>query len=132
MVTRRIAPRLSAVPRTLPSSRRVSEPPVAGLAGLFARVCARAGPALRRRRTSQRRSGSLRAQERPERRPPALSDEALQLLLGYAWPGEVREMRNVLERALIFSAGAERVRAPHLGIARTTLIKKIGKYGLEL
>jgi two-component system, NtrC family, response regulator AtoC len=108
-----------------------------------------------------------------------LSDEALHLLLGYAWPGNVREMRNVLERALIFSAGAEGVKARHLpevvrvqraagrrgvfapepleaverrhiertllhhrgnrtrsardlGIARTTLIKKIEKYGLEL
>ena len=36
-----------------------------------------------------------------------LSDAALRAFQAYAWPGNVREMKNVIERALIFSAGDE-------------------------
>jgi transcriptional regulator with PAS, ATPase and Fis domain len=32
------------------------------------------------------------------------NDEALQLLLGYRWPGNVREVRNVLERAILLES----------------------------
>jgi len=39
---------------------------------------------------------------RQARRPtPELSASALDALLGYAWPGNIRELRNVLERAAI-------------------------------
>jgi len=39
---------------------------------------------------------------RQMRRPtPELSPPALKALLSYAWPGNIRELRNVLERALI-------------------------------
>lgn len=34
-----------------------------------------------------------------------LSDDALELLTGYAWPGNVRELENALERAVILSPG---------------------------
>jgi DNA-binding NtrC family response regulator len=37
--------------------------------------------------------------------PHALSDAALETLRGYAFPGNVRELRNLLERALILSTG---------------------------
>jgi DNA-binding NtrC family response regulator len=46
--------------------------------------------------------------------PRALGAEALQRLLGYAWPGNVREMRNVLERALILAHGARAIEPEHL------------------
>jgi len=37
-------------------------------------------------------------------RPPAqLSSKALERLRSYYWPGNIRELRNVLERALLFS-----------------------------
>jgi two-component system, NtrC family, response regulator HydG len=36
------------------------------------------------------------------RTAPALSDESLQRLQEYVWPGNARELRNALERALIF------------------------------
>jgi two-component system, NtrC family, response regulator AtoC len=112
---------------------------------------------------------------------PSLSPASLELLLAYPWPGNIREMRNVLERALLFARGAEELRPNHLprevrgsdpgegrgrratfrpesleeverrhlaqmlrhhqgnrsraardlGIARTTLLQKIERYGLE-
>ena len=34
---------------------------------------------------------------------PRLTERALRRLQGYAWPGNIRELRNVLERALIIS-----------------------------
>jgi DNA-binding NtrC family response regulator len=37
-------------------------------------------------------------------RPPAeLSDQAIERLRSYYWPGNIRELRNVLERAVLFS-----------------------------
>ncbi len=36
---------------------------------------------------------------------PALSPEALTVLRGYPWPGNIRELENMLERAVILSAG---------------------------
>jgi len=46
--------------------------------------------------------------------PGEISSEALERLLSYPWPGNIREMRNVLERALIVSHGAERLGPEHL------------------
>jgi DNA-binding NtrC family response regulator len=43
----------------------------------------------------------------------ALSSEAEHVLLGYAWPGNIRELRNVLERAALLGDG-ERVTARDL------------------
>lgn len=36
-----------------------------------------------------------------------LSDEALEKLLSYNWPGNIRQLRNVIERAVILSYGSE-------------------------
>ena len=36
-----------------------------------------------------------------KRRAPDLSREALALLLSYSWPGNIRELRNVMERAVL-------------------------------
>lgn len=46
-----------------------------------------------------------------------ISDEALHGLTGYAWPGNIRELQNVIERAVILSPGktlmlAEKLHAP--------------------
>jgi transcriptional regulator with PAS, ATPase and Fis domain len=46
--------------------------------------------------------------------PPTLTSEVLERLLAYGWPGNVREMRNVLERALILGRGAPAVSVEHL------------------
>jgi two-component system response regulator AtoC len=38
---------------------------------------------------------------------PTLSAEALELMRAYAWPGNIRELRNVMERALLLCSGSE-------------------------
>ncbi len=40
-------------------------------------------------------------------RVPALSDEAMNVLMAYDWPGNVRELENALERAVVVSEGSE-------------------------
>ena len=39
------------------------------------------------------------------RKPPVLSDEAMQALKQWNWPGNIRELQNVIERAVILSPG---------------------------
>jgi len=46
--------------------------------------------------------------------PGTLSSEVLDRLLAYSWPGNVREMRNVLERALILARRQSQVGVEHL------------------
>jgi DNA-binding NtrC family response regulator len=46
--------------------------------------------------------------------PPSVGPEALERLLTHAWPGNAREMRNVLERALILARGQPLVGLEHL------------------
>jgi len=46
--------------------------------------------------------------------PTELDDEVLERLLKYSWPGNIRELRNVLERAMIMARGLERVGVGHL------------------
>ncbi len=46
--------------------------------------------------------------------PEGLTTEAVERLLQYGWPGNVREMRNVLERALILGRGTVMLSVEHL------------------
>ncbi len=46
--------------------------------------------------------------------PPELDDDALERLLKYSWPGNIRELRNALERALIIGRGAPAIAPAHL------------------
>jgi two-component system response regulator HydG len=46
--------------------------------------------------------------------PPEIATEALDRLLAYQWPGNIREMRNVIERSLIMARGARRLGPEHL------------------
>ncbi len=52
--------------------------------------------------------------ERLPEAPRDMESRAVARLLEYEWPGNVREMRNVLERALILATGEDRVRLEHL------------------
>jgi DNA-binding NtrC family response regulator len=49
------------------------------------------------------------------RRPPRLGEDALECLARHDFPGNVRELKNVIERALIESGGAA-IGAQHLGL----------------
>lgn len=46
--------------------------------------------------------------------PSELADGALEQLLQHSWPGNIRELRNVLERAMIMARGARRIGVEHL------------------
>ncbi|HEX2780843.1 MAG TPA: sigma-54 dependent transcriptional regulator, partial [Gemmatimonadaceae bacterium] len=41
--------------------------------------------------------------------PERVADAALERLLKYAWPGNIRELRNVLERAMIMARGSAEI-----------------------
>jgi DNA-binding NtrC family response regulator len=53
------------------------------------------------------------------RRAPAIDDEAMGLLEAYAWPGNARELRNVIERAVLL-ADASGIGVEHLPEERLT------------
>src|SRR4030067_1949727 len=44
-----------------------------------------------------------RYSESSKRKPPRLTDEALELLKEYSWPGNIRELKNTLESAIAIS-----------------------------
>jgi transcriptional regulator with PAS, ATPase and Fis domain len=46
--------------------------------------------------------------------PTALGDEALDAILRYAWPGNIRELRNVTERAMLLARGQPQIELDHL------------------
>ncbi|MBL8487741.1 MAG: sigma 54-interacting transcriptional regulator [Rhodocyclaceae bacterium] len=70
-------------------------------------------PALRARQADiPLLARSLLARVAPDRRL-AIADEALAVLAGYAFPGNVRELRNILERATLFCDG-DTLRPEHL------------------
>ncbi len=50
-------------------------------------------------------------------RPPVLSAEAMDALLLYSWPGNIRELRNMIERAVLLSGEAPIV-AKHLPLEK--------------
>jgi DNA-binding NtrC family response regulator len=46
--------------------------------------------------------------------PDSISADGLERMLSYNWPGNVREIRNVLERALILAQGKPEISVEHL------------------
>ena len=46
--------------------------------------------------------------------PSALSDDALDRMLKHSWPGNIRELRNTLERSMLMARGADVIRPEHL------------------
>src|SRR6202158_4357266 len=61
-----------------------------------------------------------RLRGRMKNTPPALSKEALTALESYAFPGNVRELENILERAITMSTGGE-VRGADIQLRATTI-----------
>jgi DNA-binding NtrC family response regulator len=52
-------------------------------------------------------------EESGRQRPPTLAREAMDRLLQYAWPGNIRELKNIIERALVLCDGGE-ITSEHL------------------
>lgn len=46
-----------------------------------------------------------RQPKRPDGSPPRLTEETMQWLLDYHWPGNVRQLENAIERAVVLSQG---------------------------
>jgi transcriptional regulator with PAS, ATPase and Fis domain len=46
--------------------------------------------------------------------PESITADGLERMLSYSWPGNVREIRNVLERALILAQGKSEISVEHL------------------
>ena len=40
--------------------------------------------------------------------------EAMDKLLGYHWPGAVRQLRNIVHRAIVLAGNAKEIRANHI------------------
>jgi transcriptional regulator with GAF, ATPase, and Fis domain len=58
------------------------------------------------------KSFSAAAAAQLARSPVALSPDALQAMSSYSWPGNIRELKNVIERAVLLADGA--IRPEHL------------------
>jgi len=52
-----------------------------------------------------------------------LSDEALKFMLQYDWPGNIRELRNVVERAIILSRGKPEILPQHITLSTTSAVQ---------
>jgi two-component system, NtrC family, response regulator AtoC len=63
---------------------------------------------------------TLLAQAAKTATPPPFTPAALAKLESYSWPGNIRELRNVVERALVLSAGGP-IDAAHLFVDTITL-----------
>jgi two-component system response regulator AtoC len=60
------------------------------------------------------------ASARTRRSPPAFTDDALETLRTSAWPGNIRELRNAIERAVLL-AGTGPIRRAELGLDQARL-----------
>jgi len=60
-----------------------------------------------------------------------INDDAMQVLVNYEWKGNIRELQNVIERAIIFAEG-DTIKISDIGIIASTEIKNDnGKYDLH-
>ena len=51
---------------------------------------------------------------------PMLTPDAIMLMQEYAWPGNIRELRNVMERVVLLARGEREIRAQHLVLGSAT------------
>lgn len=63
--------------------------------------------------------------------PMSVSEEAAGILAKYAWPGNIREMRNVLERVVMFDAELTEIGGRHLPAEVRGEVPSPGRYPLD-
>ena len=63
------------------------------------------------------------------RRPPALSEKSKTLLMQHSWPGNARELRNVMERATVLCTG-DTIHAEHLTLQERHMMPMAGTDGI--
>jgi len=61
--------------------------------------------------------------------PLTISDEAMDILLKSVWKGNVRELENVVERAVIYAEGGV-IRAQDLGISESNILNALAEHVL--
>jgi DNA-binding NtrC family response regulator len=98
--------RISTIPLRLPALRERAEDIPALAEQFLNRICADLG-----------------------RRPPALSPAALRRLQAHSWPGNIRELRNVLERAVLLNQ-SDVLDTEALGLEAGTVRVQAGPDGL--
>ncbi|MBM9519663.1 sigma-54-dependent Fis family transcriptional regulator [Desulforhopalus vacuolatus] len=64
------------------------------------------------------------------RRPPVFSDKVLELFQSHPWNGNIRELRNVLERAMILSKG-DRITTAHVILSGGPVAKPVDNMGAQ-
>ena len=57
------------------------------------------------------------------------TDKAKRALLTYPWPGNIRELQNMVERGVILAPGGTRIEVEHLFIGRPT--SSAHEFGLD-
>jgi DNA-binding NtrC family response regulator len=50
-----------------------------------------------------------------------ITKSAMQILIAYHWPGNIRELKNVVERAIILAGSARKIRKEHLSLCASQL-----------
>lgn len=73
-----------------------------------------------------------RIAEQPGLRPLGITDEAIALLSGYDWPGNVRQLQNALFRAAVLCEGDSLTRADFPQIAQLAATRPAGEGGVAL
>jgi DNA-binding NtrC family response regulator len=59
--------------------------------------------------------------------PLTISDEAMDILMKSSWKGNVRELENVIERAVIYAGGGV-IRAQDLGISESSIMEALAEH----
>jgi DNA-binding NtrC family response regulator len=66
------------------------------------------------------------------RGPTAFSSDALAILLAHSWPGNIRELRNTIERVLLLARDEPEIRAEHLPAELRTSSEAASRLSVEL
>ncbi len=62
-----------------------------------------------------------------KKQPVAIADDAMDLLMKFPWKGNVRELQNIIERAVIYAEGGV-IRVEDLGINESSIIDALAEH----